>query len=323
VRIDPSVAEVRRTVRDGLRNALDHGGLGAGDLVLVAVSGGADSLALAAAVAWVAPKCGLRAGAVTVDHGLQPGSADRARLVIEQCTALGLEPAVPFEVTVGRSGGPEAAAREARYDALVAVAAEVGASAVALGHTLDDQAETVLLRLARGSGGRSLAGMRPQETARSLLWLRPLLAVRRAATEAACAALDLQPWHDPHNLDRRYTRVRVRLDALPALEAAVGPGVAEALARTAEQLRDDADVLDAMADSVPSLSVDDLAAMPRSVRRRVLRSAAVTAGATDGELAAVHVVELDRLVTDWHGQGAVFLPGGLVAERRCDRLQFR
>jgi tRNA(Ile)-lysidine synthase len=323
MRIDKAVSDVRRAVRSNLQQALDDSALAAGDLVCAAVSGGADSLALAGALAWVGPKLGLRVGAVTVDHALQSGSAERADEVVRLCLTLGLGPVVAVAVNVGRSGGPEAAARRARYDALTAVAAREGATAIALGHTLDDQAETVLLGLARGSGARSLAGMRPRDVGAGALILRPFLGVRRTTAASACAAMGLTPWHDPHNADRRYARVRVRLDALPALEAAVGPGIAESLARTADLLRADADALDELAIGVSSMAVDDLQALLPAVRRRVLRAAAVAAGAAGGELAAVHVSELDRLVTDWHGQRPVSLPGGLVAERRCDRLHFR
>ena len=323
MRIDKAVSDVRRAVRSSLGDAMDERELVAGDLVLAAVSGGADSLALAAAVAWVGPKLGLRVGAVTVDHGLQTGSADRADEVVEQCVGLGFELAVAASVDVGHGGGPEAAARKARYEVLAAVVSRESAAAILLGHTLDDQAETVLLGLARGSGARSLAGMRPCERGAGGLLLRPLLGVRRTTTAAACAAMALTPWQDPHNLDRRYARVRVRRDALPALEAAVGPGIAESLARTADLLRADADALEVLAADVSSLAIDDLVALLPALRRRVLRGAAVAAGASDGELGAVHVAELDRLVTEWHGQGPVSLPGGLVAERRCDRLHFR
>src|SRR5579863_5592218 len=236
-----AVSEVRNAVRASLA------GLAPGDLVLAACSGGADSLALAAALAFVAPRAGLRAGAVTVDHGLQEGSAARAASVAAVLAGLGLDPvrtaSVSVEVGTGRAGGPEAAARTARYAALGRVAAGDGAAAVLLGHTLDDQAETVLLGLARGSGPRSLAGMPPRRG----VFRRPLLGVRRTVTTAACEALGLRPWADPHNADRRFARVRVRLDALPAREGAIGPGVAEALARTAGQLRDDAEVLDEIA----------------------------------------------------------------------------
>ncbi|HEY6496349.1 MAG TPA: ATP-binding protein, partial [Trebonia sp.] len=217
----------------------------------------------------------------------------------------------------------EAAARAARYAALEEAAADVGAAAVLLGHTLDDQAETVLLGLARGSGPRSLAGMPPRRG----LFFRPLLGLRRSVTAEACAAQGLSTWSDPHNADRRFARVRVRLDALPALEAALGPGVAEALARTAGQLRDDAEVLETIAASergrgdfpMPAAS---LALLPGGVRTRVLRSAALEAGCPPGSLTAAHVARIEELVTDWRGQRGVDLPGGVRAARRSGEVLF-
>jgi tRNA(Ile)-lysidine synthase len=316
----PAVASVRNAVRACVAD------LGQGDLVLAACSGGADSLALAAALAFVAPRAGLRAGAVTVDHGLQEGSAARAASVAATAAGLGLDPvrtaSVSVEVGAARAGGPEAAARDARYAALSRVAAEDGAAAVLLGHTLDDQAETVLLGLARGSGARSLAGMPPRRG----VFRRPLLGLRRPVTAEACAALGLDPWQDPHNADRRFARVRVRLDALPALEAALGPGVAEALARTAGQLRADAEVLERMSseragDDSP-LSASSLAELPGAVRTRVLRSAALAAGCPAGALTAGHVARLEELVTGWHGQRWIDLPGGVRASRRAGQLCF-
>jgi tRNA(Ile)-lysidine synthase len=320
-----AVAEVRTAVRACLA------GLTAGELVLVACSGGADSLALAAATAFVAPRLGLRAGAVTVDHGLQPGSDERAAEIAVLLAKLGLDPVRSTAVTVAPAGasGPENAARVARYGALDAAAAAYGAAAVLLGHTLDDQAETVLLGLARGSGGRSLAGM----AARRGRYRRPLLAVRRAATAAACAELGLEPWQDPHNSDFRFARARVRHQALPALEAALGPGVAEALARTAAQLRADAECLDDLAfaesgqlrqaGSDPAgLDVAWLAALPAAIRTRVLRDAAVMAGCPPGALAAGHIGQVDALVTAWHGQRWADLPGGVRARRQAGKVWF-
>ena len=316
VALDPAVAECRTAVRRALTAQPD---LAAGDRIAVAVSGGADSLALAAATAWGAPRLGLRAAAVTVDHGLQEGSDVRARDVARACAELGLDPAAVETVTVGSAGGPEAAARTARYAALDQAADRIGATLVLLGHTLDDQAETVLLGLARGSGARSLAGM----PGRSGRYLRPLLGVRRSTTVAAVTALGMTPWQDPHNCDPAFARARVRNDALPALETALGPGVAEALARTADLLRADADALDEWAKGAPSLAVADLLALPGAVRRRVLRAAAIAAGAPSGALSSTHVRELDRLVTDWRGQRPVSLPGGLVGARECDSVTFR
>lgn len=322
----PAVADVRRAVRHTLDDVEP------GALVLVACSGGADSLALAAGLGFVAPRAGLRAGLLTVDHGLQPGSADQAADVVRLAATLGLVPAEPLSVSVGVFGGPEAAARQARYAALSEAAGRLGAVAVLLGHTRDDQAETVLLRLARGSGTRSLAGM----PARTGLYRRPLLELGRRTTVAACAALGLSPWEDPHNLDPRYTRVRVRDRLLPALEDELGPGVAEALARTAALCRDDADALDGWAEEVyartvvtdsalsdigaVTVAVPALENLPAAVRRRVLRRAAIEAGAPAGTLTASHVRQLDRLVTDWHGQRRIEVPGGVGAVRRYDTL---
>ncbi|MDT4997181.1 MAG: tRNA(Ile)-lysidine synthase [Pseudonocardiales bacterium] len=312
--MDPAVAAVRRAVRAELVD------LEPGDIVLAAVSGGGDSLALAAALAAEAPKLTLRAGAVTVDHGLQEGSAARAAEVATTCADLGLDPVVVETATVGSAGGPEAAARAARYAAIDSAADRSGARVVLLGHTLDDQAETVLLGLARGSGARSLAGM----AARRGRLRRPLLGIGRADAAAACAALGLTPWCDPHNTDPAFTRARVRAAALPALEAALGPGVPAALARSAASLRADADALDDWAAAVADpADVATLADLPAAVRTRALRRAAVTAGVAAGSLTAEHVREIERLVTDWRGQGPVSLPGGLHAERACDRLNFR
>jgi len=314
MQMDPAVAAARVAVRKELTD------LRPGDLVLAAVSGGADSIALAAALAVEGPRLGLRVGAVSVDHGLQTGSADRAETVASRCRDLGLDPVLVERVVVEAAGGPEAAARDARYGALDKLGERRHAAAILLGHTLNDQAETVLLGLARGSGPRSLAGM-PRRRAH---YRRPFLGLRREQTVAACVALGLPVWQDPHNDDPAFTRVRARAEALPALEAAIGPGVAEALARTAAIVRADADALDDWAEAIAdSQDIDVLAALPEAVRTRVLRRLAIAAGSPAGALTAEHVWAMDRLVTDWHGQKGVSLPGGLVAERSCDRLSFR
>ncbi|QVQ50951.1 tRNA lysidine(34) synthetase TilS [Spiractinospora alimapuensis] len=312
------VAAVRAAVRACVAD------LPAGALVLVACSGGPDSLALAAGLAFVAPRRGLRAGGVTVDHGLQPGSAARAERVSGQLRALGLDPVDLRTVTVGPEGGPEGAARAARYAALDRCAERRGAAAVLLGHTRDDQAETVLLGLARGSGARSLAGM----AARTGRYRRPLLGLGRRTVHTAAREMDLAVWSDPHNEDPAYTRTRVRHRVLPVLREALGPGIPEALARSAELLRDDADALDAWAESVreraaaggDGLDVGALAELPRAVRTRLLRGLAVDAGASPGALTAEHVRALDGLVTRWRGQGAVALPGGLRGHRVRGRV---
>ena len=306
--LDPVVAEGRRR----LRLALDD--LSPGSRVDVALSGGADSLALAACLAFVAPQAGWMAGAVVVDHGLQAGSADVASRAAEQATALGLDAEI-VTVEVGTSGGPEAAARDARY----AVMRARPVDAVLLGHTLDDQAETVLLGLGRGSGPRSLAGM----VAVDGLMRRPFLGLRRADTERICTASGLPWWTDPHNADRGFRRNRLRHEVLPLLEDVLDGGVAEALARTAEQLRADTALLDELAAEVADpCDVPMLAALAPAMRSRVLRRAALEAGADGSELAAVHLGELDRLVTDWRGQARVELPGRVSASRVGDALRF-
>jgi tRNA(Ile)-lysidine synthase len=325
-----AVAAVRLAVRRCLAAERSGGGLGAGDLVLAACSGGADSLALAAALAFEAPGLGLAAGGVTVDHGLQDGSAEQARQVTKTLTELGLDPVQCLTVTVARrdAGGLEAAARAARYAALDRAADAVGAAAILLGHTVDDQAETVLLGLARGSGTRSLAGM-PERRGRCL---RPLLGVSRAQTRAACAAQDLEPWDDPQNADPGFARARVRHRLLPAMEEELGPGVTEALARTARQLRADADFLDSLAKAeserivsaaTGELSLDLVAGLPPAIRSRVLRNAAIAAGCPAGALTAGHVAGLDALVTGWRGQRWIDLPGGIRGRRRYGKLLLR
>ncbi|MCP3769697.1 MULTISPECIES: tRNA lysidine(34) synthetase TilS [Streptomyces] len=299
-------------------------------LVLVACSGGADSLALASALAFEAPRLGVRAGGVTVDHGLQAGSDLRAAEVTLRLRGLGLDPVEAVAVTVGRGGGPEAAARDARYAALDAAAERHGAAAVLLGHTRDDQAETVLLGLARGSGIRSLSGM-AAVSGTAGRYRRPFLRLDRQTARKACMAQSLPVWDDPHNTDPAYTRSRLRHEGLPALEKALGKGVVEALARTAQLSRDDADALDAWAgraeagvrDADGRLECAGLHALPPAVRRRVLRRAAIDAGAPAGSLFARHIEEVDRLITGWRGQGAINLPGRVVARRQGGRLVIR
>lgn len=298
--------------------------------MLVACSGGADSLALAAATAFVAPRQDVPAGLVTVDHGLQPGSAERASAVAAWAGGVGLEPVEVATVAVsGRPGGPEAAARDARYEALVAAAERHGAVAVLLGHTRDDQAETVLLALARGSGPRGLAGMPARRDVGGVALLRPLLDVSREETRKACAALGLSPWDDPHNTDPGYARARVRATALPALVDALGQGVVDNLARTARLLAEDAAALDELARAAlaaarqpdGSLSVPELARLAPAVRTRVLHAWARERGAPPAALSHRHVAALDALVTEWRGQGAAHLPGGIAVVRQGERLR--
>ncbi|MFH8571756.1 tRNA lysidine(34) synthetase TilS [Streptomyces sp. NPDC017993] len=329
----PAVAAIRLAVRRVLHDVLNHHcaqDRHDSPLVLVACSGGADSMALASALAFEAPKLGVRAGGVTIDHGLQEGSELRAAEVALRLRALRLDPVETVAVRVGREGGPEAAARDARYAALDAAAERLGAAAVLLGHTRDDQAETVLLGLARGSGTRSLSGM-AATAGRDGRYRRPFLDVDRQTARKACLIQALPVWDDPHNTDPAYTRSRLRHEGLPALEKALGKGVVEALARTAQLSRDDADALDAWAadaegnvlDDSGSLDVAALFALPPAVRRRVLRRAAISAGAPAGSLFARHIEEVDRLITAWRGQGAINLPGRVGVRRQGGRLVIR
>jgi tRNA(Ile)-lysidine synthase len=317
-------AAVRRFLTvEGIARSVDATGT-----VAVACSGGADSLALAAATAHCAAALGLTVHGLVVDHQLQPGSAAVAQTAAQALHRLGATTVRVLRTTVHGPGGPEAAARRARYAAL-RDAAPAGAL-VLLGHTLDDQAETVLLGLGRGSGPRSVAGMRELDPP----WGRPLLGVRRSVTAAACAALDLAPWADPHNADPRFRRVRLRTEVLPLLEEVLAGGVALALARTARQLQEDLDVLDEQAcgllaaarrdatsetdADVADLDVATLAPAPAALRRRVLRRWLLDAGVvelTDAQLRAA-----DDLIGRWSGQGALRLPGALELLRAQGRL---
>jgi tRNA(Ile)-lysidine synthase len=317
-RLTPPIADVRRAVRE----VLPRDGF-----VLVALSGGADSLALAAATAFEASRAGLGAGAVIVDHGLQDASAEVAARAAGQARELGLDPVLVRRVEVTGEGGPEASARQARYAALDAAAIETGAALVLLGHTLDDQAETVLLGLARGSGAASLAGM-AQVTGR---YARPLLGIRRETTRQACADAGLAVWDDPHNTDASYARVRVRERVLPVLEAELGPGIAAALVRTAEQLREDEAAFDAQIEEIIeeicepaeagiAISAGALAANPAALRQRIIRH--VVESEFGVSLTRSQTLQVARLVTDWHGQAAIDLPGGAKATRAGRHVVF-
>jgi tRNA(Ile)-lysidine synthase len=244
--------------------------------------------------------------------------------VRDRLSAIGCDPVEVLSVRVATQGGPEAAARDARYTALSSLS-ERHRAVVLLGHTLDDQAETVLLGLARGSGLRSLSGMAPARG----LFRRPLLGVTRSQTSSACAALGLAVWQDPSNADCQFARARVRQRVLPVLEDALGPGVAAALARTADLARADADALDALADGLATkavgpdgaASVEALAQAPAALRRRVLRGLALAAGCPAGDLSAVHLEAMDSLIVDWHGQQRIDIPGSLSVRREGGRLR--
>ncbi|MBT2565036.1 tRNA lysidine(34) synthetase TilS [Arthrobacter sp. ISL-85] len=299
--------------------------------VVVACSGGPDSLALAAVAAYFARRGHvdghpLTVGAVVVDHQLQEGSAEVAARTAEALDALGLQPVEVRPVTVAGAGiGPEAAARDARHAALEAAAEEQGAEAILLGHTLDDQAEQVLLGLARGSGTRSLAGMRPARAgAGKTVLLRPFLGLRRADTEEICAVEELDPWHDPTNADPSFARSRTRVEVLPHLEEKLGPGVAESLARTAAILQLDADYLEDVAASAYaslverdgsglSLPEEALRTLAPAIRFRVIAKAAADVGGQQPSYRRLLAAE--SLLRRQGSAGPVELPGGVNVYR--------
>ncbi len=301
-----------------------------GDRVLVACSGGADSLSLLAACVFEGRKAGTSIVGVTVDHALQDGSAEHTVAVVEQMAVLGVDETASIRVAVDPGpAGLEAGAREARYAALSQLAAHFGASLVLLGHTLDDQAETVLLGLTRGSGGRSLQGMRRYFVdAGGIGFARPLLDLTRDQTHAACRAEGITWWEDPHNVDPRFTRARVRSSVMPVLERELGPGIAAALARTGEQLRDDMDFLEPFEleayqrarvdDGVDMLAVDDVG---EAIRSRVVRRAAIEAGAIPSELTRAHVLAVQGLLGTKGKQ--IQLPGHVTAYAEGEILRFK
>ncbi len=339
--LHPAVA----AVRGGVRRALATLETASSEpTVLVACSGGADSLALLSAAVFEVHKAGGRVVGATVDHGLQEGSAEHAAHVVGQMAALGADETAAARVSVEGGGlGPEASARRARHAVLEELRTHLGAEVVWLGHTRDDQAETVLLGLARGSGGRSIAGMRRAYDG----FARPLLDVTRLETETACRVEGVEWWRDPHNTDPAYLRARVRATVLPVLETELGPGVAATLARTADQLREDMEYLDRVAGDEfvrlrsavderaagagpaggPSqaalvLPAESLGELADAVRRRVLHAAILVAGGPHAEVTRTHVLAVDALVTDWRGQRWVDLPGPLRAVRRGSLVSF-
>ena len=308
--------------RRAVRNALAH--FEPGDRILLAVSGGADSLLLAAATNLEASKVGIQLNALVVDHQLQNGSGDVALSAQKKLIELGITEAKVAQVLVNKNvgnGGLEAAARRARYEALEAEADRIGAVAIFLGHTEDDLAETVLLGLARGSGTRSLSGMAFQVGR----YVRPFLELTRAQVLAACKESGIEYWSDPHNQDPSFARVRVRNEILPIMEKEIGPGISLALARTSRILREDADALDLIAGELfasladpAQIPIELIAEVPSAVRKRVIKRAIEAMGAPT--LTAEQILEVDALVGAWKGQGAVALAGGITARRDSGRL---
>ncbi len=294
-------------VRAFLASFIDEAG--APPALVVGLSGGADSLALALTTIDVAARAGIPVITVTVDHGLREGSDEEACRVADLAASLG--------------------ARQSQKDRLSLVVHRV--------------AETVLLRLARGSGPSSLRAIAPiSREADGVTWLRPLLGLRRTDTEQACAQAGLAPVHDPTNdVDGPWRaadgsplrRSALRHEAIPALASALGVDPVPALARTAALCAEDDDALSDRAreltaaarvaaarvadDTDPgdgeapvALAVASLRGAPRAVRTRALREGAQAAGIR--ALSSTHVDAIDDLVVAWRGQGPIHLPGGLA-----------
>lgn len=290
--------------------------------VLIGVSGGADSLALALATYQEAAHHSVEVVALIIDHGLQDGSDRIAQNAVENLKKIGIVNVEIVRIHVEIVDGLEASARRARYAAFEAAIVKHSPDYFFLAHTKNDQAENVLLGLARGSGTRSLSGMADENG----IYIRPILHVDRSTIEEVCRENYLTPWIDPQNSDESYTRVRARRNVLPILENNLGPGIVDALARSAKILREDADALDQYADdflstrSSEDLDIELLGKLPKAVRSRVLRRVILTAGAPSGSITADHVAAVEALVTAWHGQGEVSLPGGVKVGRISGRL---
>lgn len=329
----PALAQARTALTSMMADAPP------GTRVAVACSGGADSLAVAATLAHVGPRRGWQISAFIVDHDLHPDSAQVSVVAARQLIDLGFPHVTITRVTVAHGpghGGPEAAARTARYAALDRLRTQHGVDVILLGHTRDDQAESVLLGLARGSGARSLSGIRP----RTGHYVRPFLSLTRAATEEICSLHEVNVWHDPTNTDitpQGPLRSQVRGVVIPLMENVLGPGVADALARTADLLHADAEALEQWARTAQAdvtitttntaegqvhLDLTALAALPTAIRHRVLRATALAVGAPASAVSLRHIHALDHLITQWHGQGPTYLPGAISVRRQSGTLVF-
>ncbi len=313
-RLSPAQGLIRLAVRTSLTSNTKPG-----QKLLVAVSGGADSLALAAACEFEAKKLGVKIAAAVIDHSLQKGSDKVAAQTAETLAALGFEEVVVKKIAVGKAGGPEAAARSARYTALETLRQKTKSHFIVLGHTSSDQAETVLLGLVRGSGSKSLSGM----SEKTGLLLRPLLGIERATTEAFCKDSGIKYWSDPQNKDEKFLRVMIRKHVLPFLEKQLGGSVAASLVRTSDQLREDNAYLESQADksfkkyakvSGSGISIDAkaLEKLPAAILNRIIKKALDSFGS---ESSRTHVLAVSDLVLSWHGQKPLALPGVRVVRK--------
>ena len=308
----PSLWEIQKAIKPWLSDS--------SRTILFGCSGGADSMALALALFLEANQT--KVIPVVVDHGLQEGSAQITSQTISKLKAIGYIEVETAIAQVKITDGLEASARRARYQIFNQFIDTYRPKYFLLAHTLNDQAESVLLGLARGSGARSLSGMAVE----NIIYVRPLLKISRQTTVAACREGGIEIWSDPHNDDLRFARVRTRKNVLPNLEENLGPGITEALVRSADLLRDDADALDSFAreyfaQTDPlNLSVNELERLPKAIRTRVLRLAIYKAGAPTGSLSAEHINGAEALISDWHGQKELSLPGDVKLLRNSGRI---
>ena len=308
----PALWQIRKAVKPWLSDSAQP--------VLFGCSGGADSMALA--VALFMESSNTKVIPIVIDHGLQEGSAQITSQTIERLKQIGFTQVESARAQVTMTDGLEASARRARYQLFNQFIETYQPKYFLLAHTLNDQAENVLLGLARGSGARSLSGM----AVKNNIFVRPLLKISREVTTAACSQAGIEIWSDPHNEDLRFTRVRVRKNLLPIIEDNLGPGITEALVRSADLLRDDADALDGFAaeyfnQADPfNLDVKELERLPKAITTRVLRLAIYKAGAPAGSLSAEHISAAQALISDWHGQKEVSLPGNVKLLRNSGRI---
>ena len=300
----------------------------AGDYVLVGCSGGADSLALVWTTLVVGKRLELKVGAIIVDHQLIPESNDVALNAKKQCEELGIQEVIIKKVNVEHNHeGLEAAARIARYEAFENVLHETNAQAILLAHTQDDQAETVLMRLTRGSGAKSLSGMAQV----SGKYLRPFLHLRKKLVHDSLDLIGLKAWQDPANTDHQFLRVKVRHELMPKIVEVLGESAISSLDKTSQLLRLDNQALEELAQQffksqkdvkTNGLEISELEKLPEAIRTRVLRIFAIASGVHPGPFSFEHIEAIDALVKNWHGQGNVDLPGFIQATRVNGSLRF-
>ena len=300
----------------------------AGDYVLVGCSGGADSLALAWTTLVVGKRLELKTGVIIVDHQLFPESNSVALNAKKQCEDLGIEEVIIKKVNVEQTHeGLEAAARIARYEAFENVLQETNAQVILLAHTQDDQAETVLMRLTRGSGAKSLSGMAQV----SGKYLRPFLHLRKKLVHDSLDLIGLKAWQDPANTDHQFLRVKVRHELMPKIIEVLGESAISSLDKTSQLLRLDNQALEELAQQffesqkdvkTNGLEISELEKLPEAIRTRVLRICAIASGVHPGPFSFEHIEAIDALVKNWHGQGNVDLPGFIQATRVDHSIRF-